>query len=702
MSSGSGEQAVQLLTILESDNETDHIKSLLQNNGQAVRAENVANTKQLKAALKRHTWDLIIASYCTSDIDAKEVMEFVARSHPEIPVIVITDDFNEQTQLDILQTGARYYLRNNSDPLMLLVLTRELAYLRIRQQLRLANSSFQESEKRNWALMNSSRDAIAYIHEGMHIYSNTAYLDTFGFSSADEIDAIPIMDLIASEDAKKFKKILRALSEGNNPEEEFEFIAIRNSSEKFNAIMAFSPASIDGEPCTQIVIRGNQVLEEELESLRRQDLLTVLYNRNYFVEQLEEEICRAIGDDNYVNSALMHIDLDGFKSISEKIGLANSDLVLREVANIIKKNTTDTDIAARFAGDVFTVLFKQADLKKVTDIAESIRVALSKHKFDIQEESFFCTASIGVVQISNNSDNNLKTLSQAESACKVAKSNGRNSIYAYTLADEKAKDEQDLQWVQIINNALKQDHFNLLYQPIVSLHGEQGDGTQGARYEVFVQLSGTDIENGDQKMTSEEFMGVAENTGLITMIDRWVIKNAVKDLLLESEKAKTQLFIKISSESIEEKSFLIWLNKLIKATHLPGNRLVFELDEAIIIKSMAKAKAFTTNLKKLGCTTAIKNAGHSKELFGFLKLVDTKYLIIDPVYTSSLTTSEQSQKTVETISHMAKKHGILSIAEKIDDPSIMAILWQSEIDFVQGDYLQSPNETLSYDFSTES
>ncbi len=689
----SSEQVVQLLTILESDNETDHIKSLLQNNGKAVRAENITNAKQLKITLKQHTWDLIVSSYCTSDIDAKEVIEFTTQIHPDIPVIVITDDFNEQTQLDILQNGARHYLRNNSDQLLLLVLNRELAYLRTRQQLQLANSSFQESEKRNWTLMNSSRDAIAYIHEGMHIYSNTAYLDTFGFFSADEIEAIPIMDLIATEDAEKFKKILRKLSEGNNPEEEFEFTAIRNSNEKFNAIMSFSPASIEAEPCTQIVIRSNQVLEEELESLRRQDLLTALYNRNYFVEQLEKEITHAVGDDNYVNSALMHIDLNGFKSISEKIGLANSDLVLREVANLINENTTDKDIAARFAGDVFTILFKQADIEKATNIAESIREALSKYKFDIQEESFSCTASIGIVQISNNSDSGLKTLSQAESACKVAKSNGRNSIYAYTLADEKAKDERDLKWVQIINNALKQDHFNLLYQPIVSLHGKQG-----ARYEVLVQLGNT----GNQNMASEEFMSVAEDTGMITMIDRWVIKNAVKDILLESGKAETQLFIKISSKSIEEKSFLIWLNKLIKASHLPGNKLIFELDEAIVLKSTAKAKAFISNLKKLGCMTAIKNAGHSKELFEFLKLVDTKYLIIDPLYTSSLTSSEQSQKTIETISSAAKKHSILLIAEKINDPSIMAILWQSEIDFVQGDYLQSPNETLTYDFSTES
>jgi len=688
----SSEHVIQLLTVLDSANETDHIKSLLQNDGQAVRAQNILNIIELEEALKNNSWDLIISSYCTSDIDAKEVLELVSHSHPDIPVIVVTDDFNEKTQLEILQDGARFYLRYNSDPLLLLVLNRELSDLQTHRKLKTAESISQESEKRNQVLMNSSRDAIAYIHEGMHIYTNDAYLDTFGFRSSDDIEAITIMDLIAPEDADKFKKILRKLAEGNNPDKEFEFAAIKNNSEKFNAIMEFSPASIDGESCTQIIIRNNQVLEDELETLRRQDLLTALYNRNYFIEQLEDEVACAIDNDSYVSSALMHIDLDGFKAISEKIGLANSDIVLRDVAKLISNFITEKDIAARFAGDIFTLLLKQTDIDKVTVMAETFRGALGKHKFDINEESFSCTASIGIVQISKNSDSCIKTLSQAESACKVAKSNGRNSIYAYTLADEKARDEKDLKWVQMINNALKQDHFNLLYQPIVSLHGKAG-----ARYEVLVQLSDT----GDDKITSEEFMTVAEDTGLITMIDRWVIKNAVKDILLQMGNSAIQLFIKISSESIEEKSFLVWLHKLIKASKLPKNRLVFELDETIIVKSMAKAKTFTSNLKKLGCMIAIKNAGHSKELFGFLKLVDTKYLIIDPLYTSSLTTSEQSQKIVETIAKTSKQAGILSIAEKIDDPSIMAILWQSDIDLVQGDYLQSPNETLSYDFSTE-
>ncbi|NOX43748.1 MAG: EAL domain-containing protein [Gammaproteobacteria bacterium] len=688
----SSEHVVQLLTVLESANETDHITSLLQNEGHAVRSENVNTEQQLKEAIKKHSWDLIISSDDTSGINAKEVLNIVTLTRPDITTIVITDDFNTLSQLEILRNGARNYLPSKNDPLLLLTLNRELSDLRVRQQLQQAESNFKECEKRNWALLNSSRDAVAYIHEGMHIYSNTAYLDTFGFTSAEEIEAIPMMDLIAAEDADNFKKILRKLDEGSNPEEEFNFVAIRNNNDKFNATMTFSTASIEGEPCTQIVIRGHQVLKEELEKLRRQDLLTALYNRNYFTEKLEEEIAAATDNEKYVNSALIHIDLDGFKSISEKIGLVNSDLVLKDFANLINNQITEKDIAARFAGDIFTILLKQADIKKATSTAESVRKALIKHKFDIQDESFSCTASIGIVQISLKSDSGIKILSQAESACKVAKSNGGNTIYAYTLADEKVKDEEDHKWVQLINNALKQDDFYLLYQPIVALHGKEG-----SRYEVLVRL----IDADNKQIMPDQFMGVAKKTGLLTMIDRWIIKHAVKEILPSIEKTDTQLFIKISSESIEEKSFLVWLNKLIKACHFPANRLVFALDETSIVNSMAKAKAFISNLKKLGCMTAINNAGHGKELFGFLNLVETEYIKIDPLFTSSLATSEQSQRIVDSIFSSAKQHGILSIAERVDDASTMAILWQSEIDFVQGDYLQSPNETLSYDFTAE-
>lgn len=681
---------LRILTVLESDNEAENLAAVMRNNAIATRIENALTPHDLKEAIKQHTWDIIILSFCTPEIDATEALEIINDPGPGTSIIVVTDDYNAKTHLELIKKGASQFISNKPDELVVLCIKNEYEKIQTYNRSRQAEVLIEESEKRNQSLMNSSRDAIAYVNDGMHIYSNQTYLDLFGFEKAEDLEAVPIMDLIAEEDAGDFRDILKEMFNGKHPDDEFKFLAEKNNGEKFEAIMSFSAATVHGEPCTQILIRGNQAAQAELDELRRKDLLTELYNRNYLSEQLDEEAGKFIENDKHENSAFIYIDLDGFKSISEKIGLSESDIVLRGFSRIILDNIGKNDLAARYAGDIFAVLVKEKDINKVKATADSIRKALEEHNFDLQQESIKCTASIGIVQISENSESNVKILSQGESACKVAKNNGGNSIYAYTLADEKAKDEHDQKWVQLINQALSQDQFYLLYQPIVSLHGASGQ-----RYEVIIRLQSEDSE----EILPEKFMAIAEETGLRMEIDRWLIKQAVKDIIKNKNTAELRLFVKLSTESLQEKSFLIWLNKLIKAAKLPPGKIVFEISEATVSKSPAHAKAIISNLKKLGCLSAISQAGHSKDLFDFLKTVDTKYLIIDPLFTSSLTTSEQSQKIVQGVTNTAKKNKIMSIAENANDAGAIAVLYQTEIDFIQGDYLQPPDREFSYDFS---
>ena len=116
-----------------------------------------------------------------------------------------------------------------------MVIKRELANINERREHRHCKSLYNESEKRNRVLLDSSRDPIAYIHEGMHIYANQSYQDIFGYSDIDELESIPIMDLIAPEEQQSFKDVLRSLSNHEPPEETLEYNAIRQDGQVFKA-----------------------------------------------------------------------------------------------------------------------------------------------------------------------------------------------------------------------------------------------------------------------------------------------------------------------------------------------------------------------------------------------------------------------------------------------------------------------------------
>lgn len=261
-----------------------------------------------------------------------------------MPLIAIGDRVDETTLVAALRAGARDLVSQQQPEHLQLVVARELENLELRRALKRCEKSYRESEKRCRSLLDSSRDAISYVHEGMHVYCNTAYLAMFGFSELEDLEGMPLMNLVAPEDHGKLKDFLRRYSKGADERAELEILALRADGETFKAQMEFTPASIEGERCTQIVVRDDSIDQDELESrirqLSNQDLLTGLYNRQYFIQVLDStisEIAEAGGE-----AVLFFIAPDNFKAIKENVGIAVSDLMLGDFATLLKQRPGKT------------------------------------------------------------------------------------------------------------------------------------------------------------------------------------------------------------------------------------------------------------------------------------------------------------------------------------------------------------------------
>jgi diguanylate cyclase (GGDEF)-like protein/PAS domain S-box-containing protein len=647
-------------------------------------------------ALKDQTWDLVITSPKVHDCEATHIIEVVNKAGKDLPIIVFGSRYERPVALGLISAGAVEYVGADEQQYLLLVVDRQMSSLRERRDYRDCRNSLGESEKRNRTLLDSSRDPISYIHEGMHIYCNLSYLEIFGYEDAEEMESIPVMDMIAPEDQKIFKELLRKLSKGETPDQEFEFQALRSNGEQFKAVMQFSPASIEGEQCTQIVIRkqtDNAQLHKELEQLRKQDLLTGLYNRQHFMEELSNAVSKA--SKGHTNSVIFYIEPDQFNHIKDTLGIAGSDMVLTDMANLIRQQLGSTDemVIARFAGTVFTIIFKNKNIDEVQAVAEKIRTAFEQHLFEVEGKTVSTTCSIGVGPIIETTMDAKKALSHAEAACSTARKDNGNRVHIHTVADEMANLEQEKEWAKRLRLALKKDHFLLHYQPIVSLHAEPGE-----RYEVLLRMQASD----GSVIMPNEFMDSAKNADLMLEIDRWVMKNAAK-AMLEKRRSGTEIrfFIKLSPESVEDATLLPWISKLLKAARLHGSSLVFEITEKAALHNIKATKALADGLQQLSCLLAITQAGNETPPLKYLNHFNINYIKIDGQHIQNITQSESSQEIVKTIAELSRTKNIQTIAEHVQDPTCLAVLWQHGINFIQGYYLQEPEEKLNYDFSGE-
>ncbi len=683
---------IRPLILEKSANDAEALASTLRNVGYAVRYKHIESAEDLEEALENQSWDLLLTAQQIGEFTATQALSIIKRVGKDVPCIVSASGQSNAIIVDMIRAGAADVVSEDVPDHLLLVIERELNNLRERRAHRRCKGLYNESEKRNRVLLDSSRDPIAYIHEGMHIYANQSYQDIFGYHDIEELESVPILDLIASDDQQSFKEVLRSINNDQPPEEAIEYQAVREDGEAFTATMNFSRASIDGESCTQVMIHrksDNKALEKEIQKLRQQDLLTGLFNHQYFMEQVQTAV--DLSSKSEERCALIYIEPDNFKNIKDTLGIAESDIVLSDIAALIRNKMPDEAIIARYAGTIFTVLIPGPLHKKAEELANRICSSMVDKIFDVEGKTVSTTCSIGVSTISETTSDAKKAIAQTEAACSVAKESNGNQVHIFTLEDELASQEADKRIVTLLRLALKNNRFMLQYQPIVSLHAEPGE-----RYEILLRL----LDQNDTVIMPGDFIPAATQANLMIEIDKWVIKSAAKALLEKRKIGKEiQFFIKLSSESLCDPSLLLWISKLLQAARLHGDSFVFEVSEQAAQEHLKAAKVFSDGLKQLHCNMAIDHTGKESADLAYLKHMHLRYIKVDGSHINNVT-SEESQNIIKKIAEVGRENNILTIAQHVQDPACLAILWQHGINFIQGYYLQKPEENLDYDFTS--
>ena len=690
----SNENLLRVLTIFDSSEEAETLINALRNAGHIVRDLRVEDSESMLSAIEENPLDIILAKQRTPTFSARQAVDVLAQSGRDIPLLVVTPPGKEASAMEVFKVGARDIIAEDQLDRLKYVVKRELGDLRARRAHRQNEQLLHETEKRAKNLIDSSRDAISYVHDGMHIYANEAYLKMFGYADADEVTGMPIMDMVSSEDHAKLKEFLRAYSKGQSEATQLELHGQHTQGKKIKIKMEFSPASMDGEACTQIIIRDhtlNKELEQKLNVMSQMDLVTGLYNRSYFLEQIDLAISRAVA--GQLRGALFFLMLDKYAEVRNQAGIAAADHFIADVAGFLKSKLRDLGVLARFEGGSFTLLVQNIDSKQAEKYASGITKLIAEHVADIgNQKSVQSTASIGLTMLNETTSNSQECLVRAEKGAQVAQQEGGNRFRIFNPAvQELAKQEQSNEWSDRIKAALKENRFRLMYQPIVSLHGEPG-----AHYEVLVRM----LDEKNEPVPPGEFIPAANEANLMNFIDRWVIANAFMVLQRkQKEGQKTRIFVKLSANSLIDAEFLQWVSERIKSTRIDTDSLVFLLSEDATLNHLKQAKVIVAGLNQLHCRVALENFGMEENTFQSIKQLKVNYIKIHMKLIQGLTSNVENQEKLKAITDTANNQNIQTIAAFVEDANSLAILWQCAVDFIEGHFLQQPLPEMTYDFN---
>ncbi len=434
-------------------------------------------------------------------------------------------------------------------------------------------------------------------------------------------------------------------------------------------------------------VTHSRKLAQEISYQASHDALTGLLNRREFELRLHSLISNAA--EEHRQHALLYLDLDQFKVVNDTSGHSAGDELLRQLTFIMQAKIRDADMLARLGGDEFGVLLGNCPIEQAQRVAEELIESVKNFHFCWGDKTFVIGASIGMIAITDESQDWAGLLSNADTACYIAKEKGRNRVQVYHAHDaDLARRHNEMHWVGRITKAFEDERFLLYYQPIIPT---TADSTEPPHFEVLVRM----LDEEGELVTPGVFIPAAERYNLMTTLDRWVVHNTLN--WLAAHKTNPMVCaINLSGHSIGDERFLDFVVEQIKEARVPAHNICFEITETAAIANLTRAIHFIRELKLLGCRFSLDDFGSGLSSFAYLKNLPVDYLKIDGGFVKDMDRNDTNFAMVEAINNIGHTMKIRTIAEFVENQAILDQLVSIGVDYAQGYCIAQPAPLSSF------
>lgn len=547
-----------------------------------------------------------------------------------------------------------------------------------------AFQSLEESEKKY-------RSLYVTMKEGMALH-RVDFDENGVFSSLTIIDANPSCaamfgsnpsDIIGSnsfalfgEDFREFiSEMLKVIEQGDSISFEMRLPVTGN----YYTVQTFSP---DRNLIATLFedVTESRKSEQKIQKMAYFDTLTGLPNRALFYDRISQ--ATALASRDKTNLALLFLDLDHFKNINDTLGHSIGDQLLSEVAQRLNLHIRSCDTLARLGGDEFVVVITHLGEQLNTSYIAQKLIDSLLEPFHILEHDLHITASIGIALFPDDGTTAETLVKHADMAMYASKESGRNTFNFFSpFMNEKALLRMENE--EGLRHALEHNEFFIELQPIMC-----------ATTQTIVAAEALVRWNHPTRgrVTPDEFISLAEETGLILPLGEWVLRTACSTMKAWSDAGLPPLryCVNVSSRQIDQQNFPELVRNILRETGANAAQLEIEITESCLVTNIDKNIAAVFGMRDWGITIAIDDFGTGYSSLGYIKTLPIDHIKIDRSFVKDINSNFQDQAIVEAIITMSKKLGINNIAEGVETLEQLEFLQAQGCSEIQGYYFHRP------------
>ncbi len=549
-----------------------------------------------------------------------------------------------------------------------------------------AELALQESEEKFRMLFNNAIDPILLFEvsddgmPGKFLEVNDIACSKLGYSR-EELLGMNLFDVSTPEDINDLPKIFKKLLQQEHAT--FEKIHIAKNGLKIPVEINSHVFHWNGRRFVQAIARDITDRKRAEETIRRQayyDILTNLPNRNLFKDRLEQAMKQAHRNKQILG--VIVLDLDRFKNINETLGHILGDKLLVAVAERLLGVLNESETIARFGGDEFTLLLPQVtSIEEATQHAQKI-IELLAAPFKLSNHELHVTTSIGMAFYPDDGENSEILLKNAETAMYRAKEQGRNNYQLYASVMNVSAFKQ-LLMENSLRRALGKEEFVVYYQPQIDIKTQKLVGA-----EALVRWQHPDLG----LVFPTEFIGLAEETGLIVPIGEWVIRKvcAQNKKWQDAGFEKVCISVNLSARQFQQRNLVATISHILQETALDPQCLGMEITESIAMKNADFTISALNELKKMGIHLSLDDFGTGYSSLSYLKRFPLETLKIDRSFVRDITTDPNDAAIVTAVIALAHSLKLSVVAEGVETEGQLNFLKNHDCNYVQGYIFSHP------------
>lgn len=383
--------------------------------------------------------------------------------------------------------------------------------------------------------------------------------------------------------------------------------------------------------------------------------------------------------------AVFYVQVRAAATLFRDYGLTRGLAFIDGLGTVLNHLCEDRYQLVRVGVDGFGLLANALDEDGAERLAELIRTQIRLRPGAPGRDRMEADCDVGYVVITGLSPNPSNLLDEAYRAC-LGVSSIPQKPTSLAARDKQCAEDGDSAMTKIIQGALANDRLILVYQPIISLMGDNEEN-----YSVLVRL----FDESENLIEAKDFIGPAIRSGLIVHIDKWAIRNAFKVM---SERLNPEhdihFFINLAEDSFRDPTVMIWILERLREFDLDGNRFTFVIQEELVDGNLASLTRLVDELKKTTCRVAVNHFGASENPQMLLQGLPLDFVMLLPDFAQGLADDPNKQQRLVSLAKLAREFNVKTVVTGVEDARSLTILWTAGVDYVQGNFLQRPSPTL--------